>query len=67
MANILYLIGKRVLISKSRGNVRGTVIFLLTNLLLIIGTIFAVQVVIVVLGLEGIYIPFIGRFASFIR
>jgi hypothetical protein len=60
MANILYHIGKRLLISKSRGSVRGSVIFLITHLLLIIGIIFAAQIILVLLGLGNIYVPFAG-------
>ncbi|MDR2577588.1 MAG: hypothetical protein LBC70_02095 [Chitinispirillales bacterium] len=67
MANLLHDIGKRILISKSRGSVRGSVIFLLTHLLLIIGMIFVVQVVVVLLGTADIYIPLAGRFIELLQ
>jgi hypothetical protein len=67
MASLLHDIGKRILISKSRGTVRGSVIFLLTHLLLIIGIVFAIQVAVVLLGTADIYIPLAGRFIEVVR
>jgi len=64
MVNSLYLLGKRVLISKSRGCVRGSVIFLLTHLLLIIGIAFGVEIALVILGAAGVHIPLTGKLFS---
>jgi hypothetical protein len=66
MANPLYLLGKRIIISKSRGCVRGSVIFLLTHLLLIIGIVFGVEMALVVFGALDIHIPIAGRLFSLI-
>jgi len=60
MAGLLFRVGKRLLISKRRQSVRGTVIFLLTHLLLIIGIIFAVELALVLLGANEIFVPVAG-------
>jgi hypothetical protein len=66
MNNALFLLAKRILISKSRGRVRGSVIFLLTHLLLIIGLVFGIEIGLIVLGVQNIHIPLTGRlFALF--
>jgi hypothetical protein len=67
VSNLLHDIGKRILISKSRGKVRDSVIFLLTHLMLIIGIMFAVQVAVILLGTADIYIPLAGKFIELIR
>ena len=64
MNNALFLLAKRLLISKSRGRVRGSVIFLLTHLLLIIGLTFAIEIALVVLGAADIHIPLTGKLFS---
>ncbi|MDR0330133.1 MAG: hypothetical protein LBH93_00255 [Chitinispirillales bacterium] len=61
MANIIYVVGKRLLISRSRGSVRGSVIFLLAHLLFLAGIVFAAEVALVLLGTWDIYVPFTAQ------
>jgi uncharacterized membrane protein YoaK (UPF0700 family) len=61
MANVFYNIGKRLLISKSRGRVRGSIIFLLTHLLFIAGVIFTLEIALLMLGLWNIHVPLAGQ------
>ncbi len=61
MANVIYTLGKRLLISNSRRSVRGSVIFFLAHLLLFASIAFAAEVVLLMLGVYGIYVPFIGQ------
>jgi len=67
MAGLLFRIGKRILISKRRQSVRGTVIFAFTHLLLFIGIVFAVELVLLLLGANEIYVPIAGRIMGLVR
>ena len=67
MAGLLFRIGKRILISKRRQSVRGTVIFAFTHLLLFIGIVFAVELVLLLLGANDIYVPIAGRIMGLVR
>jgi len=66
MVNHIYLLGRRLFISKSRGVVRGSVIFLLTHLLLIIGIIFTAEVILLLLGVYDIHVPLTGKIIGLI-
>jgi|GEM_PF-2212027 len=66
MANPFYLLGKRLLLSKSRATIRGSIIFLLTHLLLIIGIIFTAEILLLILGLKSIYVPLTVKILNFI-
>ncbi|GBU21482.1 hypothetical protein R80B4_01375 [Fibrobacteres bacterium R8-0-B4] len=59
--NFVYTLGKRLLISNSRRTVRGSVIFVLAHLLLFAGIAFAAEILLVLLGVWGINVPFIGQ------
>jgi len=61
MANVFYTLGKRLLISNSRRSVRGSVIFLLTHLLFFAGMAFAAELLLLMLGMWGIHVPFVGQ------
>jgi hypothetical protein len=67
MAGLLFRIGKRLLISKRRQSVRGTVIFAFTHLLLFIGIVFAVELTLLLLGANDIYVPIAGRIMGLVR
>jgi len=67
MAGLLFRIGKRLLISKRRQSVRGTLIFAFTHLLLFIGIVFAVELALVLLGANDIYVPIAGRVMGLVR
>ncbi|MCL2183559.1 MAG: hypothetical protein FWB85_08835 [Chitinispirillia bacterium] len=66
MPNIFYLMSKRFLVSKSRGTVRGSIIFILTHLLLIIGLIFTTEIILLLLGTADIHVPLAGKILSII-
>jgi len=61
MANVIYILAKRLLISNSRRSVRGSVIFLLTHILFFAGMIFAAELLLLMLGMWGINVPFVGH------
>jgi len=61
MPNIVYTLGMRLLISNSRRSVRGSVIFFLAHLLLFAGIAFAAEIILLMLGVWGIHVPFIGQ------
>lgn len=61
MENFVYTLGKRLLISNSRRSVRGSVIFFLAHLLLFAGIAFAAEIMLLMLGVWGIHVPFIGQ------
>jgi len=61
MENFVYTLGKRLLISNSRRTVRGSVIFLLTYLLFFACMAFAAELMLLMLGVWGIHVPFIGQ------
>ena len=61
MANLFYVIGKRILVSKSRETVRGSVIFVLTHLLFVIGVVFAAEILLLLLGTADIHVPLAGK------
>jgi hypothetical protein len=63
MANVFYTLGKRLLISNSRRTVRGSVIFLLTHVLFFAGIAFAAELLLLMLGMCGIHVPFVGQAA----
>jgi hypothetical protein len=67
MAGLLFRVGKRLLISKRRQSVRGTVIFAFTHLLLFIGIVFAIELVLLLLGANDIYVPIAGRIMGLVR
>jgi len=61
MENFIYTLGKRLLISNSRRSVRGSVIFFMAHLLLFVGIAFAAEILLLLLGVWGIQVPFIGQ------
>jgi hypothetical protein len=63
MSSAFYSLGKRLLISKNRRQVRGSVIFVLTYLLLFACVAFAAELLLLMLGVWGIHVPFVGQAA----
>jgi hypothetical protein len=61
MDNFVYTLGKRLLISNSRRSVRGSVIFFMAHLLLFVGIAFAAEILLLLLGVWGIHVPFVGQ------
>lgn len=57
MFKLPYRIFKRIIISRKKKSVRRGIIFLLTNMMTIACIIFAVEIVIVLLGTEDVHIP----------
>lgn len=50
-----------MLLSNSRRTVRGSVIFILAHLLFFAGIVFAAEILLLMLGMWGIYVPFVGQ------
>jgi hypothetical protein len=61
MANVVYTLGKRFLISSSRCSVRGSVIFLVTHLLFFAGVAFVAELLLLMLGVWGLHVPFVSH------
>jgi hypothetical protein len=64
---LLFRIGRRIIISKKRQTVRGSVIFLLTHLLFFMGLIFSIELALVFIGMNDIYIPITGKIMGLLR
>jgi hypothetical protein len=63
MSNAFYNLGKRILVSKSRRHVRGSAIFALTYLLFFACAAFAAELLLLMMGVWGIHVPFVGQAA----
>lgn len=59
--NVIYTLGKRLLLSNSRRTVRGSVIFILVHLVFFAGIAFAAEILLLMLGMWGIHVPFVGQ------
>ena len=59
--------GKKLLVSDGRQSVRGTVIFLLTHALLLLGITFTAVTALILLGMADVYIPGAGRLIGLIQ
>lgn len=66
MGTLLTRMGRLVLFSRRHKCVRRTVVFLLSNFLLIAGCVFAVEVLIIFLGIANICIPIDPHALSFL-
>jgi hypothetical protein len=60
-------LGRRLLISRKRQTVRGSVIFFLTHLLFFMGVIFTAEIALVMVGMNDIYIPIMGKLTWLVR
>jgi hypothetical protein len=57
MSKFFLRIGGLLFYSRRRQSVRGSIIFLLTNFLLIAGAIFTIEIIFIFLGMENIFLP----------
>ena len=57
MSKFFLRIGGLLFFSKRRQSVRGSIIFLLTNFLLLAGAIFTLEIIVIFLGVENIFLP----------
>lgn len=57
MSKFFLRIGGLLLFNKRHQSVRGSIIFLLTNFLLIAGAIFTIEIVLIFLGVQNIFLP----------
>ncbi len=57
MARLLFNLGKLIMISRRQRRVRKSVVFLFTNLLVLAGIIFSVEILLIILGIENITLP----------
>lgn len=63
---MLLLLGKRLMISNKNRSVRQGVIYLFTNLLLLSGIVFTLEIVLILLGIGDIFIPLTQRALGFL-
>jgi hypothetical protein len=57
MSKFFLRIGGLLFFSKRRQSVRGSIIFLLTNFLLLAGAIFTIEIILIFLGVQNIFLP----------
>jgi len=57
MAKLFLRLGRRLFVSKRKKSVRGSIIFLLTNFLLLTAIIFTVEIILIFLGVGNIFVP----------
>jgi hypothetical protein len=57
MGRLIQTIGQRIMISNRHNSVRKGVIFLVSNLLLFAGLVFAVEIALILLGIGNVFLP----------
>lgn len=57
MSKLILRLGGLLLFSRRRQSVRGSIIFLLTNFLLLACAVFTLEIVLIFLGVENIFLP----------
>lgn len=57
MARFIVNLGKLLMISRTQRRVRKGVIFLFTNILVLVGIVFALEIVLILMGMENITLP----------
>jgi hypothetical protein len=57
VARFILHLGELVFFNKHRKSIRSSVILLLTNLLLLAGIIFTVEIVLIFLGIGNVFVP----------
>jgi hypothetical protein len=57
MSKFFLRIGGILFFNKRHQSVRGSIIFLLTNFLLLAGAIFTVEIILIFLGVQNIFLP----------
>jgi hypothetical protein len=57
MSRFLFGIGQRLVISNRHKSVRGSLIFLTTNLMVFAALVFAVEIALILLGIGNIFLP----------
>jgi hypothetical protein len=67
MGKLLMLIGQRLMISDKHRTVRQSFIFVLVNMLLFGGIVFILEVILIVLGVGGVFIPWSHTAISYLR
>lgn len=67
MKKLLTLIGSRLMISHRHRTVRQSIIFLFTNILLLAGIVFLVEIALILLGIGDIFIPLTVHITKFLK
>jgi hypothetical protein len=67
MTKFLKLIGSRLMISHRHRTVRQSMIFLFTNILLLAGLIFLIEIALILLGVGDIFIPPTLQITKFLK
>jgi hypothetical protein len=66
MAELILRWSKRLFLSQRRRCIRDSVVWLLTNALLVAGVVFAFELLVILLGLEDIFLPLTQETVSFL-
>jgi hypothetical protein len=66
MGRMLARLGDFIVFSRHRQGLRRGVVFLVTNSLLIAGCVFAVEVLVILLGVKNVYLPLNHASLSFL-
>ena len=66
MAELILRLGSRLVFSRRNQCVRRSVVFLVTNALVIAGVVFAVELLVILLGLENVFLPLTSDTLSFL-
>ncbi len=57
MAELIMRLGKRLFISKRNQCIRGGVVAFLTHALVVVGVLFALELVVILFGLHDVFLP----------
>ncbi len=66
MGRIILQIGGLLFLNKRHKSVRSSAIFLLTNLLLLAGIVFTVEIILIFLGMGNVFVPLTGKLWHFL-
>lgn len=67
MGKLLLLIGQRLMISNRNRSVRQSLIFIFTNILLLAGIIFTVEIVLILCGVGDVFLPMTYKAIKFLK
>ncbi len=66
MADLILRLGGRLVFSRRHQCVRRSVVFLIANALVVAGVVFAVELLVILLGLENVFLPLTSDTLSFL-
>lgn len=66
MADLILRLGGRLVFSRRNQCVRRSVVFLVANALVVAGVVFALELLVILLGLENVFLPLTSDTLSFL-